>query len=115
MLQQILAAAIIAAFIIRLAWQKKRGSISGLEFYIWISFWSISLTAVIFLKQIDTLVARMGFSSSGINFLLYIAVVALFYFIFKLRIRIERQDRIITKIVRQVALMDQFKEKNSNQ
>ena len=50
------------------------------------------------------IVANLGFSGSGIDILLYIGIVVLIYFIFKLRIRLEKIEREITKIVREISL-----------
>jgi hypothetical protein len=49
-------------------------------------------------------VASLGFSSSGIDILLYIGVISLFYFIFKLRLKLEKMENNITKLVRQEAI-----------
>lgn len=104
MLQQIIALIIIAYFIARLFWQKQKKQVSGNEFIFWFIFWLLAGLAVIFLKQIDALVAQMGFSGSGIEVLLYLGVVMLFYFIFKMRLRLEKIEKGITKIVREIAI-----------
>jgi hypothetical protein len=56
------------------------------------------------LKKIDQFVANLGFSSSGIDVLLYLTIVFLFYIIFRLRLRMEKIERNITTIVREVSL-----------
>ena len=104
MLQQILAVFIILFFIFRLIAQKRKKQISANEFSLWLTFWSLAAAAIIFIKQIDRLVAWLGFSGSGINFLIYIAVLALFYFVFRLRLDLAKMDRNLTDIVRQITL-----------
>lgn len=104
MLQQIIAIVIIAFFISRLGAQKKKKQISRNEFSLWLSFWLLAAAAIIFIKQIDSLVAWLGFSGSGINFLIYVAVLALFYFVFRLRLDLAKMDRNLTDIVRQITL-----------
>jgi hypothetical protein len=104
MFQQILAIIIIFFFISRLYFQKKKKQISANEFIFWFLFWIFSGMAIIFLKKIDSLVAYLGFSSSGINILLYIALLIVLYMLFKMRIKIEKQERNITKIIREIAL-----------
>jgi len=106
MIQQILAALIIFFFMGRLIRQKKQKKISGGEFSFWFIFWSSVLLATIFLKSIDSLVANLGFSASGIDVLIYLAVAVLFYFVFRLRIKQEKIERDITKIVREISLSD---------
>ncbi|MFH1661822.1 MAG: DUF2304 family protein [Candidatus Falkowbacteria bacterium] len=104
MLQQTIALIIIAYFISRLFWQKQKKEINGNEFIFWLVFWIFAATAVVSLRWIDKLVASIGFSGSGIEVLLYISVVILFYFIFKLRLKIEKIEKNITKIIREISL-----------
>jgi hypothetical protein len=106
MLQQTGAIIIIAFFILRLFRQKKYGEIKANEFSLWLVFWLLAGGAIIFIKQLDRFVAFLGFSGSGINFLIYLAVLALFYLIFRLRLNIAKLDRQLTDIARQMALKD---------
>jgi hypothetical protein len=104
MTQQILALIVIVFFISRLLMQKRKKQLSANEFVFWLIFWSVSALAIIFLKFIDRFVASLGFSGMGIDVLLYFSVVILFYLIFRIRIRLERVEQEITKIVREVSL-----------
>ena len=104
MLQQFIGIFIILFFLSRLFWQKKNKYISVNEFIFWFIFWIIALFSIIFLKQIDKIVAQFGFSSSGIEILLYLATVMLFYFIFRLRLRFEKIEKQLTKITREISL-----------
>jgi hypothetical protein len=103
MLQQTIALIIIAFFLLRLIKQKQKKEINANEFFLWLFFWFLSALAIIFLKKIDALVASLGFSGSGIDILLYIGVISLFYFIFKLRLRLEKMENNISELVRQEA------------
>lgn len=104
MLQQILAFAIILYFVLKLVGQKRNKSINNYEFLLWLVFWLSAGTAVIFIKQIDKVVARLGFSGSGIDVLIYLSMAILFYLVFRLRIRMEKQERNITKIIRNLSI-----------
>lgn len=104
MTQQIIALVLISLMLIRLLRQKQRKQLVVGEFYLWLFFWLFAGVAIIFIKKIDFFVKVLGFSSSGIDVLLYLAVVFLFYIVFRLRLKIEKQDKIITKIVREIAL-----------
>lgn len=104
MLQQIIALIIIAYFLARLFWQKQKKRINANEFIFWLVFWLLAAGAIVSLKWVDKFVADLGFSGSGIDVLFYIAVVILFYLIFKVRLRQERQEKEITKITRKIAL-----------
>lgn len=104
MLQQILALIIIAVFIWRLISQKKKNEISNNEFSFWLFFWLIGAIAIIFIRQIDRVLIDLGFSGSGINFLFYLAIIILFYLIFKLRLLLAKTEANITKLARKMAL-----------
>ena len=103
-IQQIIGLVIIIFFVFRLFWQKRTNQLNAAEFSFWFMFWTIAALAVIFLREIDSLVRYLGFTASGINFLLYLAVVVLFYFIFRLRIRLAKMEGEITKVVREIAI-----------
>lgn len=104
MFQQLVALIIILFFIVRLLVQKKRNQIGSNEFIFWLIFWIVSMVVISALKLIDSLVADLGFSGSGIEVILYISVVVLFYLIFRLRIKLEKLERDITRIVREIAI-----------
>lgn len=104
MLQQGIALVFIAIFIWRLLVQKKKKQISGNEFILWLSFWIIGAIAIIFIRVLDKLLVSAGFSGSGINFLLYLAVISLFYFVFKLRLKISKLEKNLTDLVREITL-----------
>ncbi len=106
MLQKILALFVIALFLGRLFWQKQKKQIGVNEFIFWLVFWFGAGFLILALKQIDQLALRLGFSSSGIEILLYLGIVILFYFIFRLRLKIEKIEKDITKIVRKIALKE---------
>ncbi|MFZ4631890.1 MAG: DUF2304 family protein [Patescibacteria group bacterium] len=98
MLQQILALIVIIFFLLRLFKQKKKKEINGNEFLLWLIFWLMALGAIIFIKQIDSLVAWLGFSGAAINFLVYLAILALIYQVFKMRLKIAKMDKNISEL-----------------
>jgi len=102
--QQTIALIFIAFFLARLFWQKKQKQLGANEFIFWLIFWLISAATIVSLKWVDKLVAKLGFSGSGIDILLYLAIAILFYFIFRLRLRMEKMEKDITAIVRELSL-----------
>lgn len=104
--QQFIALAIILIFVIKLFKQKKKEIINQTEFSLWLFFWLIAGVAIIFIKNIDSFLAELGVSASGINFLFYIGVLILFYFVFRLRLTIAKLDRALTDLTRQVAIKE---------
>ena len=95
---------IIIIFVVRLFVLKKGSKVSGNEFIFWLVFWIIAGLGVIFVKNLDKLAASLGFSASGIQIILYAAVAVLFYMNFRMRLKMEKMDKDMTKIVRELAL-----------
>lgn len=112
--QQIIAVLIIALFIYQLTIQKRKKQIGANEYILWLFLWLIAGLAIIFLKQIDILLASIGLTASAINFLIYLSVLILFYFVFKMRITIYKLDKNLTKLTRIVTLNDNFKKENKD-
>lgn len=106
MLQQTIALVIIAFFLARLYWQKQKNYIGVNEFLFWLVFWILAAVLIASLKFIDKFVAGLGFTGSGIEVLLYLSAAVLFYFVFRLRLRLEKIEKDITKIVKHIALKD---------
>jgi len=104
MFQQILALAVIVFFISRLLQQKKQKQISKNELSLWLIFWGLTAIAIIFIHQIDQLVARLGFSGTAINILVYLAIVALIHQVFRLRLIIARLEKDLSQINQHLAL-----------
>ncbi|MFH1089354.1 MAG: DUF2304 family protein [Candidatus Uhrbacteria bacterium] len=82
----------------KLGWQKHKKTISSGEFVFWLVFWLITLVLVFFLKQLDQLVSSLGFSVSAIQVAVYLAIAVLFYFIFRVRLKLEKIEENLTKI-----------------
>jgi hypothetical protein len=104
--QQIIAILIALFFIFKLHQQKKKAKISQNEFVFWLFFWGLAALAIAFIKQIDLLVAKLGLAASGISFLLYLAVIFLFYFVFRLRLNIAKLDRELTELTRTITIKE---------
>lgn len=105
-MQQAIAVIIVLFFVFRLMGQKKKNSISRTEFYLWLFFWMSSVAIIVFIKKIDSLVAYLGFSSAGIDVLLYLAIAVLFYLLFRTRIKMEKIEKDITTLVRKISIDD---------
>lgn len=104
MFQQIIALIIIIFFLSRLFWQKKKKELSGGEFKFWFFFWFSAGVAIFFIKQIDRFVLSLGFSGQGIEVLFYATIILLLYFVFRIRLRLERIEKDLTKITRELTL-----------
>jgi hypothetical protein len=112
MLQSSIALIIIILFIFRLAWQNHRRQISRAEYGFWLVFWFVSAILIVFIKDIDRLVASLGFSASGIQILLYLAVAWLFSQLLGLRLKLELMEKNITKLAEAKAAEEFKRSKN---
>ncbi len=104
MIQQIIALLILVFFVLKLTIQWRKKTININEFVFWLIFWLIASLLIIFIKPIDQLVINMGFSSSGINLIFYVAVLFLFYLIFKMRLKMVKMEKDITDLSRELTL-----------
>lgn len=104
MIQQIIAILILLFFVVKLGREWKKKSISFNEFIFWLIFWAIGVIVIALIKPIDKIVMDLGFSSSGINLVFYLAVLFLFYLIFRMRIRMVKLEKDITELSRKITL-----------
>ena len=69
----------------------------------WLFFWIIAIIAV-WVPDFLTKIANILGIGRGADLVLYVSVVAVFYLIFKIYVRLEKIERNITKIVRKDSL-----------
>ncbi len=103
MIQELLALLIIFFFLIRLGIQLHREQIPRGQYIFWLIFWLLAGILVLYLQEIDRFVAQLGFSSSGIEVLLYLAVAIIFYWLLRLRLKFEQLEKNITILTRLLA------------
>lgn len=80
------------------------------EFFIWLIFWLLVGGAVIWPKTTDIIAGFVGVSR-GADLLVYISILVIFFIVFKIIVKLEKIDREITKIIRELSLRE-TKEKN---
>lgn len=79
-----------------------------------LAFWSIiwiSAIVIVFIPGKTTALAKILGMGRGFDAMMFMAVIALFYAVYRLYIKMNETDQEITKLVRQIALRDQ-KDKN---
>jgi small membrane protein len=89
-----------------LRWKDK--SISRGELFFWTLVWSSVVTVALF-PGIFTWLSRMLGIGRGVDILLYGGMIVIFYLMFRLYVKIESQQRDITKLVRKLALVEKGK------
>ncbi len=103
---------VITVFIIfvvsRISLRFKKNDITLREFLIWLLFWVLVAAAAWVPKRTDAIAQFLGVER-GADLLVYVSIIVLFFIVFKLLTKIEKIDRDVTKIVREIALRDDQK------
>lgn len=73
------------------------------EFVMWSVFWAAVGVAFVIPESLTKLANLLGIGR-GADLVLYVAVVVMFYLMFRIFVRLEKMEREITKVVRQDAL-----------
>lgn len=72
---------------------------------VWVLFWVLSAVVVVQPNVTSYLALRLGIGR-GVDLAVYVALAGLFFMVFRLMVKIEKQSREITKLVREIALRD---------
>ena len=103
---------LILAFIAFVLWRTvlrfQNKDITGRELGIWLIFWVFVSLATLVPQQTDVMAQFLGVGR-GADLLVYLSIIALFFVVFKIIVKLEKIDRDITKVVRQTALEDKDK------
>ncbi len=88
----------------------KDKNITRSEFGFWTIIWS-SIIIFTLIPSITTVFSQPLGIGRGIDFIIYFSIIILFYLIFRIYVKIERQRQEITLIVREVAKQEARKRK----
>ncbi|HOY55864.1 MAG TPA: DUF2304 domain-containing protein [bacterium] len=103
MLIQIIISIFIFFVLWRLIGRFKKADLKISEFMGWLLFWLVAGVAV-WVPNFLTSLANLVGIGRGADLVLYLGMILVFYFIFRIYTRLEKMERNITKIVRQDAL-----------
>ncbi len=103
MLVQILLIMFVVLIISRISDKYWRKEISVLEFLSWLLFW-IVVGGFIILPEMSSRLAIFFGVGRGVDLMVYVSIIFIFYLLFRIFVRFEKQEREITKIVRKIAL-----------
>jgi small membrane protein len=76
--------------------------------FFWITFWTGVALVVALPWTTSLLAARLGVTR-GVDLVVYVSVIALFYLVFRLTVKIEKLESNITRLVREIALSNEKK------
>jgi hypothetical protein len=98
----------IAAFLAHTVAQFRRGALGPVAATAWIVAWLVGGLAVVFPQGATRAANKVGVGR-GADLVIYVALVALFYALFRLLLRIERTDRRLTELVRELAISERLR------
>lgn len=81
----------------------KQKDITGRELSIWTVFWLLVAGATLAPQQTDVVAQAVGVGR-GADLLVYISIIALFFVVFKIIVKLEKIDKDITEVVRNTAI-----------
>lgn len=91
--------------ITRTVLQFKRGVVTRSWLFFWILFW-LAAGVVAVLPQTADAVARLVGVGRGADAVIYASLIAIFYLIFRLYVKIEQVEGEITRLVRKLSMDD---------
>ena len=103
MLIQIVLIIFILLVVWRLVLRFRRKEISVKEFLAWLVFWIIAGLAAAWPKATDIVAKFLGVET-GFNLLVALAILVVFYLVFRIFVKLEKTEKDITKIVEHIAL-----------
>ena len=86
----------------------RAGDITRREFFAWIFFWLLVVSAIIWSQETDLLAKLVGVGR-GVDLLIYLSILTLFFVMFKVIVHLEKIDRQIVKLISALALSQKIK------
>lgn len=103
---QILLVALFALAVIKAVARFRVGDLSVSGLFYWVIFWFVA-AAIVVVPDSTFYFAKMLGIGRGSDLVVYLALVLLFFLVFKLMTVTERQKKEITELTRQLALKDE--------
>jgi len=104
---------LFAIFVLfKVALRFKERKINLKEFIFWIIFW-LAVGLVVILPETTSFLANLVGVGRGSDLAIYLAILLLFYLVFRIFVRLDNLDYQLTKLIRREAI-EEFKKKNKN-
>lgn len=91
--------------LVRVFDQFRKKKLGAMWMLAWFVFWALVVIAV-FLPQTTQTLANILGVGRGVDVVIYLALVALFFLVFKLFVKLESVEQEISKLVRKISLDD---------
>lgn len=100
---QIILILVFTFFIIKTSLKYKNKEVSFFEFFGWVVFWFVGLVLSVKPDTASYFAKILGIGR-GVDLVIYIALLILFYMQFRMVLRLEKNNREITRLTRERAL-----------
>lgn len=107
MIIQLVATGIIVIIFGQLITKIIRDKASFFKILFWFLFWGVALTLVWLPPELLDRFGDIFGVGRGVDVLIYLSIIILFYIILKLNSKIDRLEKQLTKLVREIAKIDE--------
>lgn len=95
---------LFVVFVLFRTWLRfKQKDITSRELSIWTIFWLLVVGATLAPQQTDVVAQVVGVGR-GADLLVYLSIIALFFLVFKIIVKLEKIDKDVTEVVRNTAI-----------
>ena len=99
---------LLAAIAISKSYVDFRARVESLQMFIfWIFTWAMIVLVALFPSIVDILLS-FGFGRSGLGTFFGMALVFLFFVVYRLYVKVERMNQKVTKTIQDLALKDEW-------
>lgn len=81
----------------------KDGHITAKEFFLWSFVWIAVIVVAVLPSTVD-FVSKLFGVQSAIDLIVYVSIIMMFYLIFRLYVKIEKQEHAVSTLTRAVAI-----------
>jgi hypothetical protein len=92
----------------RVLLQVRKNTMTVVSALFWTIIWLMVILAVVFPSTLGHLANLTGVGR-GVDVIIYLSIIVLFYMIYRSYVRMENMEREITKLVREIAIIEREK------
>ena len=86
----------------------KDGSITTGEMVFWVLFWATGAIALLLPGKTDQIAHLFG-ATSGVNIIIYVSIILIYYLVFRIYIKINALSHELTRLIRSLAINEETK------
>lgn len=110
---QVLIIAFATFAFARVVGKFRAGELTRTALLLWGTFW-VAVIAVTLMPDVTTWFARLIGVGRGVDAVIYFAIIFLYYFVFRIFLRLEKLDHDITLLVRKVSIPEDESDKEED-